>query len=59
MEKTEDDIEELIDGGFNTIEKLIPESGVTAGCGACRFKVQSMIDEHKRNKISISNDTTT
>jgi bacterioferritin-associated ferredoxin len=59
MEKTEDDINKLIDEGFNTIEKLVPETGVTAGCGACRFKIQSMIDEYQRNKVSLPNDAGT
>ena len=57
MEKTEDDINKLIEEGFDTIQKLVPETGVTAGCGACRFMIQKMIDEYKRNKISIPNDT--
>lgn len=61
MEKNEDDINRLIEEGFNTIEKLIPETGVTAGCGACRFMIQKMIDENKlkRSKIPISHDSNT
>lgn len=47
---TEEDLKEAINAGFNTLTKLMYETGASLGCSTCQEDVEQILIETNRCK---------
>jgi bacterioferritin-associated ferredoxin len=53
---TEEDIEDLLDAGFDTFDGIIDLSGGTKGCGKCECAIRSILENYRQSQSSSSTD---